>query len=298
MGVDTKIQWCDYTWSPWHGCAKVSPGCEHCYAEKGSHRNPRVLGVWGKAGTRVIARDWDKPRRWDRAAMKAGERRRVFPSICDPFEERADLEEARHRFMGLVAATPRLDWLVLTKRPEVAAEYFRRPKGVNFWNASEEYRQIVYGKDSDVDLGDGLSGWPPRNLSLGVSVENQIYADERMPVLLQSPAAVRFISYEPALGPVDFGPWLIRLDWVIIGGESGPKARPFDVAWARSTIRQCREAGVACFVKQLGASPYYTAFNPNAPAFDDDEIFVKLNDPKGGDIDEWPEDLRVQEFPR
>src|SRR4051812_31601872 len=118
MGAETKIQWCDYTWSPWHGCAKVSPGCTNCYAEKMSHRNPGVLGIWGGKGTRVISADWDKPRRWDRAAAKAGKRRRVFPSICDPFEDRSDLVDARIRFFHLISETPNLDWLVLTKRPE------------------------------------------------------------------------------------------------------------------------------------------------------------------------------------
>ena len=150
---------------------------------------------------------------------------------------------------------------------------------------------------------------------LGVSVEDQATAEKRIPWLLDSPAAVRFVSYEPALGPVDFtnldvmqhwdlpyhkhaptirldalrGHWkgpddiITGLDWVIVGGESGPGARPFGIAWARSVVEQCREAGVACFVKQLGAHPYPSA---------------TLRDPKGGDPSEWPEDLRVREWPR
>lgn len=222
----------------------------------------------------------------------------MFPSICDPFEDRDDLKQVRHRFMGLIAATPRLDWLVLTKRPEVAAEYFRRRKGGQHWAAAEAYRNIVYGEDSDVDLGDGLADWPPRNLWLGVSAENQEYADERIPILLQIPAAVRFVSYEPALGPVDFRPFLASelLDWVIVGGESGSKARPFDVSWARDTIRQCREAGVAVFCKQLGAEPF-DVIRANQQHLLDRE-HLGITDPKGGNIDEWEEDLRVREFPK
>ena len=158
--------------------------------------------------------------------------------------------------------------------------------------------------------------WPLPNVWLGVSVENQQYADERIPLLLQTPAAVRFVSYEPALGPVDFDPWLSErpgcegeyaqpdceecwwqcnhLNWLIIGGESGPGARPFDLAWARSVIAQCRAAGVACFVKQLGANVYDSSGYPFPADYDSS---IKLKDPKGGEPSEWPEDLRVRETP-
>lgn len=165
--------------------------------------------------------------------------------------------------------------------------------------------------------------WPLPNVWLGVSVENQATADERIPLLLQTPAAKRFVSYEPALGPVSFR-WMCafpenaprtamkpggatnhldglrRLDWVIVGGESGPGARPFDVAWARSTVEQCREAGVACFVKQLGARPIdaSTGENMHTRWTDPDGHGERIRHPKGGDWFEWPEDLRVREFPR
>jgi protein gp37 len=156
------------------------------------------------------------------------------------------------------------------------------------------------------------SGWPLPNVWLGVSVENQHFADERIPLLLQTPAAVRFISAEPLLGPVDLdqfvwpacivtreqhdadhggGMWCDErcLDWVIVGGESGHGARSFDLAWARSIVSQCRAAGVPVFVKQLGARPLFHDGGGRTSE--------GLRHPKGGDPTEWPEDLRVREFP-
>jgi protein gp37 len=131
------------------------------------------------------------------------------------------------------------------------------------------------------------------NVWLGVSVENQQYADERIPLLLQTPAALRFISAEPLLGPLDLQPAVryAPIDWVIVGGESGPGARPFDLAWARSIVQQCQAAGVACFVKQVGAKPVFEGTPVGVFEGYDYE------DPKGGDPSEWPEDLRVREFP-
>lgn len=169
--------------------------------------------------------------------------------------------------------------------------------------------------------------WPLPNVWLGVSVEHQKAADERIPLLIETPAAVRFVSYEPALGPVDFSPWLpilsvggvemeTWLDQIIVGGESGPGARPFNIDWARNTIAQCREANVACFVKQLGASPYgffsdsTSRVWPYSPELGETidqrdsqhdsyrtRIFTRLKDRKGGNWNEWPDDLRVRQFP-
>jgi protein gp37 len=132
--------------------------------------------------------------------------------------------------------------------------------------------------------------WPLPNVWIGVSVENQHFAHERLPFLVETPAAKRFISYEPALEAVDFGSYLRDIDWLIVGGESGRKARPFDLAWARWAVRQCDVAGCHCFVKQLGANPYEITGGP-------DSDFLDLRSPSGGDMDEWPEDLRVREFP-
>jgi protein gp37 len=259
-----------YTFNPWRGCTKVSPGCTHCYAEATGKRNPRVLGEWGLRGRRAVAAEsyWRRPLAWDRAAARAGERRRVFcASLADVFEERDELEGPRERLRALMSSTPHLDWLLLTKRPDFAAR----------WIAGRRM---------------------PDNYWLGVSVEDQERADEGVPILLRIRAPVRFLSVEPLLGPVDLRPWLwhlaipkhrgswpperVRDFWVIVGGESGPRARPCDPAWIRSIAEQCRSYGVPCFVKQLGRRP----------------VGLRLVDKKGGDPAEWPEDVRVREFPR
>jgi protein gp37 len=298
MGQQTKIEWTDHTFNPWRGCTKISPGCTNCYAEKLSHRNPRVLGEWGPNGTRVVASEsmWRQPIKWNADAEAAGERRRVFcASLADVFEDRDELEAPRSRLWQLMRWTPHLDWLLLTKRPEVAREW------INFLPL-------------------------PRNAWLGVSVEDQQRADERIPELLKIPASVRFLSVEPLLGPVDLGPWMrtqaahacehfrpstsapkfckcgageqyhadplfdrTGIDWVIIGGESGPKARPCYIPHIRSLRAQCRAFDVATFIKQLGSEPHEVCGMTTRR--------VKLSDPKGGDWLEWPEELQIRQFP-
>ena len=303
MGSQTGIAWTDHTSNPWRGCTKVSAGCANCYAEKMSHRNPAVLGEWGPAGRRVMAAPsyWRLPVQWDAAAKRDGVRRRVFcASLADVFEDRPELEAPRRSLFAAIAATPNLDWLLLTKRPENITRLMPEAGLPNVW--------------------------------LGVSVEDQATADARIPILLDTPAAGLFVSYEPALGKVSFdrlatgelgrldalrGYYFVdgrnepistpRLNWLIVGGESGPKARPFDVAWARSVVAQCKAAGVACFVKQLGARPI--PLTPmRLPSFDAvsgrrhrgwiEDGHHALSDPAGADPAEWPEDLRVREFPR
>lgn len=253
MAEHTGIGWTDHTWSPWWGCTKVSPGCDHCYAEA---LDKRTGGRhWGPDAPRRWLSDahWRQPLKWDRAARLAGVRRRVFPSMCDPFDNEVDATW-RWRFIDLIAATPWLDWLLLTKR---------------IGNAKAM-------------LGD--TGLP--NLWLGATVVNQEEADRDIPKLLATPAALRFVSYEPALGAIRFdslsfregferhdGEWTLthnaltgfratspysavegpRLDWLIIGGESGPHRRPFAVAWLESVHAQCAEAGVPLYVKQDAA---------------------------------------------
>jgi protein gp37 len=121
MGANSKIQWTNHTFNPWRGCSKVSAGCQHCYAEAMSRRNPAVLGEWGPKGTRVVAAEamWRQPLKWDRDAQAAGVRARVFcASLADVFEDRADLETPRHELLRLIDSTRSLDWLLLTKRPE------------------------------------------------------------------------------------------------------------------------------------------------------------------------------------
>ena len=231
----SKIEWTHFTFNPWWGCTKVSAGCKNCYAEtvdarfKGHH--------WGDYASRRMFGDkhWNRPLAWNRKAEKDGVRYRVFcASMADVFEihpveaENAKLTEARWRLWKLIEATPHLDWLLLTKRPEnhelVPANWLM------------ELRR-------------------PKNIWLGTTAENQEQADLRIPHLLDARwPAIRFVSYEPALEEVDFDAWLDPLnggiDWVIAGAESGPGARPMDERWVRSVRDQCAEVGVPFFYKQ------------------------------------------------
>ena len=337
MGQDTKIQWCHHTFNPWRGCTKVSAGCANCYAEALSKRSPKLLGTWGPNGTRVLSDEahWRKPILWNRRAAKAGERHRVFcASLGDVFEdwqgpmsdksghglkaasfagltfiaqshEARDypdytMDDVRSRLFRLIPKTPHLDWLLLTKRPENA----RR------WLDDNVYGPAEFGDWTMTGVGGGVIP----NLWLGVSCEDQAAADERIPILLDTPAAVRFVSAEPLLGPIDFKYlWLTgrdddechdacepgnKLDLVILGGESGPNARPCDVNWIRSAAKQLQESGVATFVKQLGRKPYDSMNRICIEGPDSHAISIDLTDSKGGDPDEWPEDLRIREMPR
>lgn len=287
MGETTAIAWTDATFNPWWGCQRVSPGCEHCYAESFSKRVG--LSVWGPTTDRRFfgEKHWREPLKWDRQARDSGQRRRVFcASMADVFEDRRDLDEWRSKLWSLIASTPGLDWLLLTKRPENLADMVP-------WNSAGSPR---------------LAAW--HNVWLGVTAENQDYANDRIPILLETPAAVHFVSYEPALGPVDFMRWMPSLgsaaagrdsiDWLICGGESGPGARPFEVAWARDVLDQCRRNGVACFIKQLGRVPTVLGVPVRyheGCVGDEGWEAGRLNDPKGGDWEEWPQQLRVREFP-
>lgn len=294
MGAESKIEWTDHTFNPWWGCQRVSPGCEHCYAETFAKRVG--LKVWGPSSSserRFFGdKHWREPLKWNAAAEREGRRARVFcASMADVFEERADLVDHRARLFRLIEATTRLDWLLLTKRPENIRRLAAECSWGNVW---------------------------PENVWIGTTCEDQARANARIPHLLQVPAAVRFVSYEPALGPVDFTSITSSLgpngeeyfdalscdvdavddvrfggavvDWIIVGGESGGKARPFDLEWARSVIEQGRAAGTAVFVKQLGARP--------TGDWSDVEQWPEKLAHKGDKIDEWPEDLRVREWPR
>ena len=270
MAENTKIEWCHHSWSPWEGCTKVSAGCANCYAEtrdKQYHSGKH----WGANGIRKMMSEsyWKQPLKWNRIAQQAGTRFRVFPSLCDPFEDRPGLIDVRHRLMLLIEATPNLDWLLLTKRPEnigemVPVKWFR----------------------------DGF----PSNLWIGASVENQETADKRIPELLKVPAKVRFLSCEPLFAPLDISTWLPRfvtgcsfslnpaplVDWVIVGGECGSGARPMQADWVCSIRDQCKAANVPIFIKQMG-SEYARRHH--------------FSDPKGGDWLEWAAEFRFREFP-
>ncbi len=237
MSENSKIEWTHHTFNPVWGCVKVSPGCEHCYAETFAKRTGHA--IWGPAATtqrRTFGdKHWQEPLKWHADAVKAGERRRVFcASMADVFEDHPQLHTERARLWLLIQQTPALDWLLLTKRPENVTGM------VPSWWAVDGY---------------------PSNVWIGASAENQAMADKRIPILASIPAAVRFLSCEPLLGPLDLATWFYSMmtddyscaiDWVIVGGESGPKARPMQAEWVRSIRDQCNGAGVAFHFKQWG----------------------------------------------
>lgn len=314
MGKNSSISWTDHTFNPWWGCTRVSRGCEKCYAETFAKR----VGVkWGPQAERRFfgEKHWNEPLKWNREAEKSGERRRVFcASMADVFEDRPELIDERLKLWALIDKTPNLDWLLLTKRSENMA-----------WMAPAH--------------------WSPRwpgNVWAMTSVENQEVAAKRILHLLEVPAVVHGLSVEPLLGPLNlrrievvtpstFGPGVYldaltghlvgpddmlanRINWVIVGGESGGTARPFDLAWARVLVAQGREAGTAIFLKQVGARPIDSDYLSGTFAPHDrrslaaakvlrvkpEEIgfnLLLLKDKKGGDPAEWPEDLRVRETP-
>jgi len=273
MGATTLIAWCDATFNPWIGCQRISEACKNCYAAVSTPaRTNRAKGLelWGPPATtarkRTSEANWKLPLRWNREAKASGVRRRVFcASLADVFEAHADLDAMRADLWKLVEACDALDWLLLTKRPE-------------------NIRAMVPPA--------WLVAWPA-HVWVGCTVENQARAAERIPHLLSVPAAVRFLSCEPLGEALSLREeWLLgafeqcpdetqgdddecrgcpgfyrpggdycgavrgpRISWVIVGGESGDRARPFDLAWARKLRDQCRDAGVAFFMKQLGARP-------------------------------------------
>lgn len=269
MGENTKIQWCEHTFNPWWGCNKVpnDPACHNCYAEVLSNRYG--FKIWGEKKPRRALSDshWKLPLKWNRKAAESGERPRVFcASMCDVFEDRRDLDPIRERLWKMIDQTPHLDWLLLTKRPE------------NFGMLATEQRENVW---------------------LGVTAATQEWLDTRAPLLLKHEAAVHFVSAEPLRETLDLSRYGLRgqsiwgdrrVSWMIVGGESGPKARPFAIDWARAIKRQCETLDVAFFCKQLGGVAIEIGDHVVARE-------LTLKDKKGGDPDEWPADLRVRQFP-
>lgn len=281
---NSKIEWCHHTFNAWEGCEKVSAGCANCYAER---RDKQYHGGehWGPSGTRKMMSEtyWKQPLKWNRDAEKTGVRPRVFcSSLADWLEDRPELVQPRARLLQMASMTPNLDWLFLSKRvegwrermQEVVAYWRRQPHGSCNFMADDLERWI----EGEVVLS---------NIWLGTSVENQEQADKRIPELLRIPASVRFLSCEPLLELVDLKSALLtfhcggcarysvksedgqswkcdrckdryfqrfreEVDWVIVGGESGPNARPMHPEWARSLRDQCIAAGVAFHFKQWG----------------------------------------------
>lgn len=222
MGENSKIEWCSHTFNPWIGCQKVSPGCDNCYAEAMmDHRYGRVK--WGPHGERKRTSDsnWRKPRQWARSAV-AGDRPRVFcASLADIFDNRVPVKWRTDLF-DLIAATPELDWLLLTKRPE-------------------NFRRMF-----------PLGPWP--NIWLGITAESQEYFDRRWPLLREIiTVPVRFVSYEPAIGPLRLNTPMVDPDWIICGGESGRNPRLMEPIWAEQIRNDCAERKVAFFMKQMTA---------------------------------------------
>ena len=241
----SKIEWTDHTFNPWIGCQKVSKGCDNCYAELLTKKYGWT--EWGPHGKRVrtSAANWRKPLQWNKQAQAAGTRARVFcASLADIFDNQAPAG-AREDLFDLIRNTPYLDWQLLTKRPE------------------------NYGRFLPEDWS--VENYP--NVWLGITAEDQEAYDTRWPVLACVPAAVRFISYEPALGPLlltPHGPIKLQAaltrrgvepdfaiqdrmpDWLIWGGESGNGARVMNPEWARSIEKQCRENNIMIFGKQWG----------------------------------------------
>jgi len=253
MGENTGIEWADHTFNPWIGCTKVSPGCDNCYAEALATRR---LGVaWGPHAERRVTADstWRQPLAWNRKAEREGRRARVFcASLADVFDNQVP-ETWRTELWRLISNTPHLDWLLLTKRPQLISKSLPAS-----W---------LFGM--------------PENIWLGTTTENQAEADRRIPHLLAVPAKMHFLSCEPLLGPVRLDrlahgdesdldalrgqiihtpqhvavrptPLNNKIGWVIAGGESGPGARPCNVRWMRSIRDQCAAAGTPFFLKQWG----------------------------------------------
>jgi protein gp37 len=377
MSVGTKIEWAEATWNCLVGCTPVSAGCLNCYAagdvwrhshpcktgpRAGQPNHPAFVGLTVKRNGRAVFNGQVRMLE-DKLTvpLKRKKATRWFVnSLSDLFHESVPFEFI-DRVMAVAALCPQHQFLVLTKRAERMAEYLNDP---SLHQRIHEAVKAALGYDNPKRPAINRADLPLPNVWLGTSCEDQAAADARIPHLLRCPAAVRFLSCEPLLGPIDLAldrelltdkmdadpkrqarfrgrypfPGLpsehrtLRkhaIDWVIVGGESGHGARACTVEWVRSIVGQCRDAGVACFVKQLGAKAlmnYYEAKDwYEATGFDwldlkiyahgwNDSLYewkperdgqpptdslahIEMRDRKGGNPDEWPEDLRVREMP-
>lgn len=267
MAENTKIEWAHHTFNPWIGCTKVSPACDHCYAEADFATRRKVV-QWGAGQPRkhTAPSTWAMPLRWNAEAERLGVRYRVFcASLADVFDNEVPAEW-RAELFNLILSTPHLDWLLLTKRIGNAARMINETLPDNMKAFPAEHPLA----------------WPWPNVWIGASITSQAEADRDIPKLLAVPAAKRFLSMEPLLGPVYIEDiqdpaggvclkplaglrWIgngqgrcearslgARIDWVIVGGESGPHARPMHPDWASSLLKQCQAAGVPFMFKQWG----------------------------------------------
>jgi protein gp37 len=269
MGENSKIEWTDHTLNPWIGCQHVSPGCDHCYAEAQNAFRKWNGGTWGPHAPRkrTSEQNWKQPIKWNvhAGAFKTehGHRPRVFcASLADVFDNQVD-PTWREDLFALIQECRRLDWLVLTKRPQNVAKMLPS------------------------DWGDGY-----RNVWLGITAEDQIRFDQRWPLLQKIPAVIKFISYEPAIGPLRLPEQGPCPNWLISGGESGPGARPLKPKWVRRVIRDCRRRDIAVFHKQWGT--YESNPLVSEQGFTVEEAKARDNFGKGGGL---VDGALVREFP-
>lgn len=284
----TSIEWCDYTWNPTRGCSRISPGCKNCYAERSALRQKNsgykglvhiVNGHPAWTGeVRMVEKHIADPLHWI-------DPKNIFVnSMSDLWHEKLRSDDQADVYAVMAAACWH-KFQVLTKRPERRLDAF----------SDSKFRQEVEERAIDIIANwEGRASWlgwkfqwPLPNVWEGVSVEDRLRKD-RIDLLRRTPAAIRFLSVEPLLediGQLD----LTGIHWVIVGGESGPGARPFHLEWMRSVVEECRESGVAVFCKQIGSDPYWAGYELGRAA---------RGDSKGGDWEEWPIDLRVREFPK
>ncbi|HUW35175.1 MAG TPA: DUF5131 family protein [Planctomycetota bacterium] len=349
MAYKSSIEWTGATWSPVRGCSPTSPGCLNCYAARMCARGlPNLRFPDGESAARMtptgpcwtgrvelvesqllIPLHWRNPRR-------------IFVNSMSDTHHESLPDSAIDRMYAVMALCPQHTFMVPTKRAKRRREWCkgRYRKNAVLGIAWDMLGHLPKYKHHDINS----RSWPLPNVWEGVSVSNQEEADRDIGILLQTPAALRFVSYEPALGPVQLTrhhqwcpehdyeggfccspcPSLRSINWLIAGGESGPGARPCNIAWLRSAIGQCKDAGVPCFMKQLGSIPLIpeipeglhghdlvvaaraidlewplgTHFGNRTgdPRWNGRQAL--LRDPKGGDMAEWPEDLRVREQPK
>lgn len=312
---ESKIEWTDTTWNPVTGCTKVSAGCKNCYAKtlhdkRYEHNRGLDHHAFAHADTNpnpfAFPPQYDKPFETiqlmhDRLTQPLRWRKpkRVFVnSVSDLFHEHVP-DAFLDQLFAVMALTPHITYQVLTKRPERMRAFMEvtAAGGRGVWTAAQAIK-MPGGRVKP------SPGWPLPNVLLGVSIENEGVA-WRAEQLRHTPAARRFLSLEPLLGPLQLD--LEGIDWVIVGGESGAGARPVDVSWIRSIVQQCQAAGVAVFVKQLGGRPvmaldgddtveYVLAF-PAGHVIENQEARFKLRDRWGRNMEEFPEDIQRREFP-
>lgn len=308
MADGSNIEWTQATWNFITGCTKISDGCLACYIERTppfrmTHRRFNKPGIGGTTGVVLHEDRLTLPLRWRKP-------RRIFVnSLADLWHDEIPTDLIARAFAVMVAA-PHHSFQVLTKRHARMRSMLRSEE---FWTLVSEHLGKLWNTSPPAPLR-----CVPEWIWLGVSVESQQWADVRVPALLDVPAMVRWLSCEPLVGAVDLSKWLYnhspwtytevgvrcscgawmdrnercpeQLSWCVVGGESGPGARPMQLDWARDIVKQCQETGVTPFVKQLGSRWAWlasAAWPVNAK-----------RDPKGGNWDNWPEDLRVREFPQ